>query len=290
MIADVQSDGRFEIVDDTRELVRLGEGENAESGLTPVAMRTALLALERARAQCDAQHVEQILAVATSATREAKNGREFLQQARQRSGIPIEVLPAEEEARLIYVGARASVNLGQRRALFVDIGGGSAEFVIGSRRAMEWATSVQLGVLRLVNQFHLTDRLAPEQADAVRAHIARTLARILPRILALGFDTVVVTSGTNLVLSALAQGESEAMNNQVVPAEKLREVCEWLVRSSRAEREANPAIPPGRADSVVMGAVLWQYLLDELEIREVIACLAALRHGVLLDYLQRHLG
>ncbi len=290
MIADVQPDGRFEIVDDARELIRLGEGENAESGLSAKAMSTALLALERARAQCDAQHVEQIIAVATSATREAKNGREFLQQARQRTGIPIQVLPAEEEARLIYVAARASVTLGQRRALFVDIGGGSAEFIIGDRRTMEWATSVQLGVLRLVNEFHFSDRLTADQVGAVRSHIAETLAPILPRIRALGFEGVVATSGTNLMLAALALDESEALNNQAVPIDRLREVCAWLVGSSREEREHHPSIPPGRADSVVMGALLWEYLLDELQISEVIVCLAALRHGVLLDYLQRHFG
>src|SRR5512142_1428703 len=112
MVADIHKDGTFEIVDQLREMIRLGEGESQEDGLTPRAFAEGLRALKQARALCDAHRVDHTIAVATSAVREAANGARFVEQVRRETGIQLDVISSQEEARLIGVGVQGSFPLG----------------------------------------------------------------------------------------------------------------------------------------------------------------------------------
>ena len=120
IIADIHGNGTFQVIDQLKDMVRLGEGENPETGLTPRAMADGLAALIKAKAICDAHQVERIIAVATSAVREAKNGGTFVERVEQETGIVVNVITGEEEARLIYLGARESIDFANRRVLIVE--------------------------------------------------------------------------------------------------------------------------------------------------------------------------
>lgn len=296
IIAEVHGDGTFQVVDQFKDMVRLGAGETDATGLTPRAMADGLGALVKAKTISGTRRVEEIIAVATSAVREAKNGGSFIEQVQRETGIAVNVITAEEEARLIYLGVRESIDLGARRALIIDMGGGSIEFVIADRSRVQFAASLKLGVLRLLNRFPLSDPVKPKDVAAIENYIGENSRAVLTQVREHGFDCVIVTSGTNLELLTLAlerdqKSETPAglLHNQVVSAAKLQTVCEWLLKSSTAERRRMSRIHAGRLDSIVMGAALWQCLIPKLKIAEVIGCTFALREGMIVDYLRRHM-
>lgn len=296
IIADIHGNGTFQVIDQLKDMVRLGEGENAETGLTPRAMADGLAALIKSKAICDAHQVERIIAVATSAVREAKNGGTFVERVEQETGIVVNVITGEEESRLIYLGARESIDLGNRRALIIDVGGGSVEFVIADRDQLLYSTSLQLGVLRLVNRLPLSDPAKPKEIEAVRKYIGVETLQMVRRVQELGFDQVLATSGTNLTLLGLALQQDHkdgaavgTLNNESVPAAQIQAVCKWLERSTTADRRRVAKIQPGRLDSIVLGALLWQCLISELKIKSVTGCSFALREGMLVNYMNIHL-
>lgn len=296
VIATVHSNGTFQVVDQLREMVRLGEAESSRTGLTPRAITDGLRALAKAQALIEAHRVDQVVAVATSAVREAVNGGRFVELVLEQSGIDLRVISAEEEARLIYIGARESVQLGDRRGLFVDVGGGSVELIIGDQQTSFFVASVKLGVLRLLNQFPISDPPKPRQIQAIQGHCAKVLRPALERIHQVGFDKVICTSGTNLTLIELAlKSRSQtsvalgSINNQVVSSAELSALCNWLTKSTLAERRRLSEIQPGRLNSIVAGAALWRYLLGQLKAKEFTAAEYALREGILIDFIQTHL-
>lgn len=296
IIAEIHGDGTFKIVDRFKDMVRLGAGETDATGLTPRAIADGLGSLVRAKTICETRGVEEIIAVATSAVREAKNGVSFIEKALQETGIAINVITTEEEARLIYLGVRESIDLSIRRALIIDIGGGSIEFIIADRNALQFSASVKLGVLRLLNRFPISDPVKSKEVDAIKNYIGEHSRDVLSRVREHGFDCVIITSGTNLELLALALQKVQsaeipdgALHNQVVSAAKLQTECDWLLKSSAADRRRMTRIPAGRLDSIVMGAALWQHLIPELKIAEVIGCTFALREGMMVDYLRRNM-
>lgn len=295
VIAEVHGDGTSQVVDQFKDMVRLGAGETAKTGLTPRAIADGLGALIKAKKICETRQVEKIIAVATSAVREAKNGGKFIDQVLRETGIVVNVITAAEEARLIYLGVRESIDLGERRALIIDIGGGSIEFAIGERSGLKFSTSVKLGVLRLLNRFPISDPVKPKEVEAIQNYIAENSQDALTALREHVFDCVIATSGTSLALLGLALDPKDgtplgALNNQVVPAAKLKGECDWLLKSSLAERRRINQIQSERLNSIVMGAVLWEYLLPELKIKEVIGCAFALREGIMADYLRSHLN
>jgi exopolyphosphatase/guanosine-5'-triphosphate,3'-diphosphate pyrophosphatase len=296
VIATVHSDGTFQVIDQLREMVRLGEGESPKSGLTPRAISDGLKALSKAQTLIEAHKVDQVIAVATSAVREAVNGGRFVELVLEQTGIDLRVISAEEEARLIYMGAREGIQVGDRRGLFVDIGGGSVEFIIGDQRTSYFVASVKLGALRLLNRFTISDPPRSRQIQAVQSYCAEVLGPTLERIRQVGFDMVICTSGTNLTLIDLALKARHranvnpgSINNQAVTAAELSAVCNWLVKSTAAERRRLNDIQPGRLSSIVTGAALWRYLLPRLKAKEYTASEYALREGILIDFIQTHL-
>lgn len=295
IIAEVHSDGAFETVDQLRDMIRLGEGESADLGLTERAIADGLHALFKSRALCDAHRVDRVIAVATSAVREAANGGKFLDLVRRQTGINLEIISAEEEARLIGVAVQATLSLGERRALVVDVGGGSVEFIIADRQTRHFTASAKLGVLRLLNLFAVDDPIQPEQITTIERYIGVQVQPILDRVRRVGFDTLIVTSGTSLTLVSLAMEDARHNGNlpprlhgQVISLADLIRVCRSLVRTTAAERRRLDHIQAGRIDSIVLGAVFWQYLAPRLRVREITVCEYALRDGILIDYLKKH--
>jgi exopolyphosphatase/guanosine-5'-triphosphate,3'-diphosphate pyrophosphatase len=291
IIVDVHADGSFEMVDRLKEMVRLGDDFSEATGLSSRAVGDTVQALRRARQLCERQRVDHIVAVATSAIREAPNGHEVVQIVNSSVDLRLKVLPAHEEARLIHTAVAASVELGGRRALVVDIGGGSVEFIVGSRSDICFADSIKAGVLRLRAAVPFSEpptaREAARLADEVRAAAAWPIAEARRA----GFDTVIATSGTASTLMSYAmqgQAPKTKLHAIAVSRRRLEAARDRLLKMTSTERAAVSAIGPGRADTIAHGAVLLTTVLEALGADEVLGCSWALREGVLLDYLARN--
>src|SRR5688500_4159828 len=208
IVARVRPDLSFEIVDREKAMVRLGAGGLDGRALTAEAMNAALQALSTFRKIADSHRVDKIRAVATSATREARNGGEFLSRLAKETGIRPRVITGAEEARLIHQAAVYGVDVGSARAVVIDIGGGSVELTLGTGSSIQLARSFKIGAIRLTERFVKSDPISDRDERRLEKHVRDEIDRHCEQILAIGFDRVIGTSGTILSLGAVAATEA----------------------------------------------------------------------------------
>lgn len=292
IIVRVRPDFSFEIVDREKEMVRLGAGGLDGKKLTPEAMTAALQALSKFARLAQSHQVDEILAVATSATREAENGGAFLRNIERRTGIRPRIITGTEEARLIHLAAVYGVDT-PKPAVVIDIGGGSVEITRGSGNQVDVARSFKLGVIRLTERFVDSDPISNRDERKMVKFVREEVDRYIESIVELGFDRVIGTSGTILslgtVATALERGTvPQEMRNLRVAAKSLRRLRKTAVEMDMEDRLHLPGLDPRRADIMVAGAILLDTLLKRLDADEITLCDLALREGVLLDYIQRH--
>src|SRR5262245_23593148 len=150
VIAEAVGQNRFEVLDREREVVQVGRGSFSRNHLQREAVKRTVEALDRFVMLARGKGVERILCTATAAVREATNGGQFLRLARARTGVLPRVIPAEEEGRLVYLAVKQALELPVDPSLIIDIGGGSAEMIVGDRKDCHKIVSAPLGALRLL--------------------------------------------------------------------------------------------------------------------------------------------
>lgn len=292
IVVRIRPDLSFEVIDREKEMVRLGSGGLDGKALTREAMAAALQALSRFRRLAESHQVEEILAAATSAVREAENGGEFLAAVERETGIKPQVISGTEEARLIHLAAVYGVDVAGASAVVVDIGGGSVEITHGAGASLRVAKSFKLGVIRLTERFVRTDPLSKRDERRLVRHLDDELAKYLRGIRTAGFDRVIGTSGTILSLGTVALADRRRAGDEIrnlrVPAKQLRRLRKDVTSRSITERMKMPGLDPRRSDLIVSGAVLLDTVLRHLDADEITLCDLALREGLVLDYIQRN--
>ena len=293
LVVQVRPDLSFEVIDREKAMVRLGAGGLDGRALTPEAMSAALQALSKFKRLAESHEVDEILAAATSATREAGNGGEFLARIEQQTGIRARVISGTEEARLIHRAGVYGVDVGSARAVVIDIGGGSVEITLGTAANVQLARSFKIGVIRLMERFVKSDPLSGRDERRLTKHLSAEIERHCEQITAVGFDRVIGTSGTILSLGAVAataaRGSTPAeLRNLRVTAKQIRRLRKEFTALDLEERLAVPGLDPRRADLIVAGAVLLDTILRRLGTADITLCDLALREGLVLDYIRRN--
>ncbi len=286
LIARVAADGQVEPLDRAKEMVRLGD--SAFKGvISPDAFARATECIRKYRAQAERAGVDAIIAVATSAVREAENGGDFVRVVRDETGIELTVIRGEQEARLIYLGARSAINLAGKKALIIDIGGGSVELIVGDAREAHYATSLKLGVLRLLDQYQLADPITADQRLRLAEQLHRALEAPTAAIRKIGFDMVAMTSGTARAVAELIP-TTTAEKPRPIAFKDVWELEEKLCAMNAAERSRVPNLDPKRVDSIIPGVILVRSLLEVVHADSYVLCEAALREGLVADYAARN--
>ncbi len=291
IIAQVRPDRSFDIIDAEKDMVRLGAGGLDGRALSPAAVAAGLQTLARFRRLAASHRVDEIIAAATSAVREAENGGDFLAQVERQTGIRPQVISGSEEARLIHMAAAYGTDLGAGTAVVIDIGGGSVEITLGTANDIRLARSLKIGVIRLTERIVQSDPLAPRDGRRMIKFIVRQAGSYLEDIVADGFDRVIGTSGTILSLGAMATGqdaEVQGLRNRRVSARALHRLRDEIVARDLQERLKLPGMDPRRADLAVAGSILLDTLLRRLDADELTLCDLALREGLVLDYIRRN--
>jgi exopolyphosphatase/guanosine-5'-triphosphate,3'-diphosphate pyrophosphatase len=293
IVVQIRPDLSFEVIDREKEMVRLGASGLDGRALTPEAIHTGLQVLSKFGRLAESHRVDEIVAVATSATREAENGGEFLRAVNQQTGIRPRVISGTEEARLIHSAAVYGVGGPGDAVVVVDIGGGSVEVTRGTGAAIELGRSFKLGVIRLTERFIKTDPLEARDERKLVRHISSEIGKYLDQVSRSGFDRVIGTSGTILSLGAVvaaAEGRASgaALRNRRIAAKQLRRARKNLVSLSLDKRLRVPGLEPRRADLAVAGAVLLDEIMLRLGANEITLCDLSLREGLVLDYIARH--
>ena len=293
IVVRVRTDLSFEVIDREKVMVRLGAGGLDGKALTAEAMSAALQALSKFKRLADSHRVDVILAAATSATREARNGGEFLARVERETGIRPRVISGTEEAKLIHQAAVYGVDVGSARAVAIDIGGGSVEITLGTATSIQAAKSFKIGVIRLTERFVQSDPLSGRDEHRLTKHILSEIGRYCDQITAIGFDRVIGTSGTILSLGTVAATAARGsappeLRNLRIPAKQIRRLRKDIVGLDAEQRLAVPGLDPRRADLVVGGAVLLDTILRRIGAEDLTLCDLALREGLVLDYIRRN--
>lgn len=286
-----------EIIDREKEMVRLGAGTLREHRLSKETIDRAVTTLRRFKKMAEHNGADPIITTATSAVRESRNSDSFIDQVRKEVGLDVHVLPGVEEARLIAMAVTEVTDFNNRRALIVDIGGGSTEFIITGGGEPELLFSLRVGAVRLTEKFITTDPISNEERERLIANIRSDFTRAASEIRSVGYDFVIGTSGTvlNMVYAAVQADDAYSSENasdyesfsHTVTLDQIEWLNRKLMRMTVRERRRVPGIEKGRADIIVAGGLLLQCILSELGATEMTSCDWSLREGVILDHLRR---
>lgn len=287
IVAEEQRHGH-RVIDKEKEMVQLGRGSLEGRPLTDEAIERGVEALRKMAGIAERWQVSEVVAVATSAIREAPNGRRFITAAQKAAGIRIRVISGEEEADYIYRAVRSAIDFHGGTALAIDIGGGSVELIVGTADEVYLTSSEPLGALRMSQMFDLDRVSTAAMIDECRSYVRKRLKKTLPPIATLGFDFTVGTSGTIATLSTLASnGESVTSGLRWLSRKRLRELIDTLAPLSFADRAKRFSLDERRAETILGGAIVLDEIMRKLDIEQIRACDAALREGIVEHVLDR---
>lgn len=289
VVADVDETGALRTIATEKVMLRLGDEIGALGQISIAAQEAAIEAIGTLVQIAHAHGAADVQACGTAALREAANGAAFVRRIARECGLDVEVISGEREARLIYRAIQTTLDFGGRRALAVDIGGGSVEFSVGDQSELRWATSLPLGVGRLTAEFVRSDPLAKKDRKRLREHLRTRLGPAAGEARLHGFDFMVATSGTLLSFVQIALGPAaddfDSLDGARVSAAEMLGVCEQLVKSAASERRAISAIEERRVDLMPAAAVLIRTIIETFDIDEIAASTQGLREGMLLRLL-----
>lgn len=293
IVAEIDSEGHFRILDRAKDMVRLGNGSLTKGRLSERAMEAGTRAIASFKVLAERQGAARIRAVATSAVREARNGGDFIQRVRDETGIRVRVIPGREEARLIWLGAAHSIDFHGGPAVILDIGGGSVEVIVVEAGAPVSMHSLKLGCARLTEGYFDGDPPSDKALRAVNALLREELDPVLEGARRGKGLRVVGTSGTMLCLASLAAHRlgvhpGRNLHGLEVPAAEIGRLRRTLRESDRETRLRMKGMDAKRVDIILAGAVVADHALRGLEAKSLVACSWALREGIVVDYIARH--
>ncbi len=293
LVADITSDGGVRFVEKAREQVELGRGGIDHATLTEDAMQRGLRAMISFKDAIDSLSVEAVTAAATSAVREAKNGSEWIRRVREQTGIHVKVITGADEARLIYLGARKDLDFSRGYALLLDLGGGSAEFILCDSAQPLVKRSLPLGHIRLAERYGLHD--PPIDADwaALREHLRRCLTPLLAEIPAGRFGSFTGTSGavrTLARMATLARGETAPAHDHglILRRVDLKRLIQRFRTMKRARYQEIPGMDDRRRVTLPYAAAMVYEAMKVFGADEIVASERSLRDGLLVDWALTH--
>ncbi len=242
-------------------------------------------AVKTARKAATAEGVEDLVAFATSAVRDATDSAEVLARVAAESGVDLQVLPGADEARLTFLAVRRWFGWSAGQLLSLDIGGGSLELAAGRHEEPDLALSLPLGAGRLTRDHRMSDPPKRGQVVALRAYVHETLAARVPDLLATPIDLGVATSKTFRSLARLdgaaPSGEGPWVR-RALTLDGLDDIVEALEVMRVEDRAKLPGVSAGRAEQLLAGAVVAQEALRALDLETVDICPWAMREGIIL--------
>jgi exopolyphosphatase/guanosine-5'-triphosphate,3'-diphosphate pyrophosphatase len=281
------ADGTFHTLADRADITRLGEGLDRSARLAPNAIGRTVEAIAGMVDHARAAGADHVFALGTAGLRAAPNRAELVDAVRARCGITVEVISGEEEARLAYLAATATLPVPRGRLAVFDSGGGSTQFTFGRPGRIEEQFSVDVGAVRAAERYRLTDAVSEDALRSALGAIATDLARLAGHTRP---DAVVGMGGTATNLASVQHGlrryDADVVHGTVLDLAELdRQIEQYRIRDADARRRDVVGLQPARADVILAGACLVRTILTELGRDAFTVCDRGLRHGVVIDWL-----
>lgn len=289
----------FTIVAREKDTVRLGDRDPKNNQLSPAAMQRAIAALKRCRDLALSMAVDHIIAVATSATREASNGEDFLVEIEATVGLRVDLISGQEEARRIYLGVLSGMDFQHQPRILIDIGGGSTELILADSQEPRFLSSTKVGAVRLTRDFISTDPISPKEFVALRSYVRGMLERPIeelkhhfrpgeePILQMIGTSGTIETLATLIALQKQRQAPNPLQGYQI----QRKEVRDWVKRLTSlnySERFALEGLSDRRAEILLAGAVILLEAMTLLNQETLMVCERSLREGIIVDWMLTH--
>ena len=287
----------FSIIGKEKETVRLGDRDIETGNLKIKIMEKTVNALRRFQEIAKTFNAEAIIAVATSAVREAPNGREFLYRIKNELNLDVDLISGQEEARRIYLGVLSGMEFNNQPHTIIDIGGGSTEIILGDSDDERCLSSTKVGAVRLTSELITTDPISDQEHNYLKAYARGMLERAVEEILSnIRFGEkarLVGTSGTIETLANIHAKETSdsipsTLNGYSFSLKDLREMVSRLRKMTNSERAEIPGMAERRSEVILAGAVILQEAMALLGVESITTCERALREGVIVDWMLAH--
>jgi exopolyphosphatase/guanosine-5'-triphosphate,3'-diphosphate pyrophosphatase len=291
LVVKINPNFSYTIISQEKEVVRLGEAEFKDNLLKLEAMNRAIFVCGKFAALAKTYGATNIIAVGTSAIREARNQSEFLQRLFSETGLNVHVISGKEEARLIYLGVSSGIEIGEEKAIFIDLGGGSTEIAIGDQYKLCYVHSLMLGAIRLTAQFigeGWTGPVPNSIYKQMKSHVSSNMNKAKANVQECGSRRAWGSSGTIINLAEIANKLYKKSGNgdgPVLTRKNLKKLASTFCSLSLEERKKIPGINPDRADIIVAGAAIIETIMEDFGLEEICISHKELRDGLLIDYL-----
>ncbi len=276
-----------EVIYKTREPVKLGEG--ITNGLiAPAAFKRGTEALRKFNRLIETYKCDRIKALATSAIRSTRNGPEFVEAVKRKTGIYIEVIEGWREAELIWKGIRTAVRI-NGKSLLMDIGGGSTEFILADENRMYWSHSFELGVTRLFEQFTPSDPMLASEILQVEGFIRNKMAEVFKIIDEYQPQHLIGSSGSFSTFGQIIahqQDQGEGFHDRLLFPIKVADFCrvhEQIIRSTLSERLATKGISAFRAEYIGLSSIVTKVMIDHGNFRSMTYSANNMKEGFLSE-------
>lgn len=292
LIAELRDGGRFRVLNDLAEIARLGEGVDATGAINPQAEQRSAQVLRGYLETCEALGVAEIIAVGTSALRDARNGGAVLERWRAQLGLNVRLISGAEEAGYSFLAVQKGLSVDAQELLVADIGGGSTELIRGNRLGISGALSVDIGTVRLTERFIRSDPVSVVDFNAMVAAIDSELERLRqrwPQVTAA--SAWVGIAGTFTTLAAvelqLARYSHSAVHGRQLTQSEVQRQIRLFQSKTVAERKTITGLEPKRADVILAGACLIDSMMRLYGRGKVLVSDEGVRYGLLYERLGR---
>lgn len=291
IVAELKPDGGYRIIDDEKDRTRLGAGMSSDGIITDEALESSAKAVERMHSIAKGYGVHSVRAIATSAAREAKNGQVLVDLVKEHAGLDLQIIQAEEEARLAHKSVCHAFSLESQQAVTVDIGGGSTEIVLSVNGVVDQLCLLRIGAVRLTELTRKYENDPDAQYDAMR-NIVRDMIKsklgksdFVPSVMYGCGGTF-----TNLATMAMHRTTPQAANDLLpftvrghdVQRDEVKHLLHWLRKLSPKLRSSVPGLNPDRSDIIVAGLVIIDEIMRRLKMNRLRVHDRGIRDGVLL--------
>lgn len=279
LIVETNGTGQLEEIYRKRIFVQLAEESITRIGAG--AFERGLAALREYREALDKHDVTNVRAFGTAALRRAENSPEFRAAIKKETGIEVEVIGGDEEARLITDGVRLAIPMEEKPVLIMDIGGGSVEFIIANNQEVFWAQSFPVGVAVLYNDFHKNEPITTQEITTIQQFLDKTLAPLKTALHTHDVSALVGASGTFDVLEAMLVEVKPHPLHAILDAKDFYPIYEKIVSENLEKRLKINKLPTQRAQLIVVALVLIHYVLDLIEVEKIVVSMYAMKEGML---------
>jgi len=289
LITEIADDKSFIILHDAKEPVKLGQGGILQKTITPEAFERGLKAIKSHFENIEKFKVDKTYAFATSAIREAKNGKDFIWEVKKQFNLYVNIIPGEREAELIYKGVRKSYNIGNEKVLIIDIGGGSNELIIADGQKIYWKESFKLGMARMLDQFQPKDPVSSDEIKKIESFFEAQLSTLYNAVNEYNPIKLIGSSGsfeTFFALLAHRIPEKYKLNSEYsrkILIEDYFNLHKILLNSTIEDRKNMKGMELYRVEMIVIASIFVNFVLKKCNIEEIIQSDFALKEGVIAE-------